>query len=95
MPNYWEKIYGLNTEINDSYHDLDNDGMLNLLEYQLGLIPNINDAFDDKDNDGIYLILKECRDIKRKILKSFWDIVTIIQKGKFGENVTSVIISYV
>jgi hypothetical protein len=45
----YETRYGLNPLVADSASDLDNDGLTNLMEFQLGTAPN--DA--DTDHDGM------------------------------------------
>ncbi len=49
MPDDWETTYGLNTSIDDSLFDLDNDGLTNIMEYQKNTYPNDSDS----DNDGL------------------------------------------
>jgi hypothetical protein len=54
IPDPWEYLMGLNTNINDAQEDNDNDGMLNFWEYSMGLNANDpSDAFTDKDNDWV------------------------------------------
>ncbi len=45
----WENYYGLNSNINDSFADLDSDGLTNINEYKIGTYPNNFDS----DNDGM------------------------------------------
>lgn len=53
LPNWWEVLYGLdphsNAGDNGTYGDFDNDGLSNIMEFELGLIP----AWDDSDGDGM------------------------------------------
>ena len=58
--NYGWLYTGLDPLKNDSYGDLDRDGMPNIWEYHMGLLANSNvdsgttfPAFNDKDHDGI------------------------------------------
>ena len=46
MPDSWEKQYNLNPTRNDADRDLDNDGILNLVEFENSTNP------DNKDTDG-------------------------------------------
>ena len=41
MDDHWETQYGLNPLSNDSQEDFDQDGIINIREYQLGLAPNV------------------------------------------------------
>ena len=55
LPDFWERRYGLNPEVNDSALDLDNDGLTNLEEYELGLEPNNTDSDGDGSPDNVDL----------------------------------------
>lgn len=49
MPDDWEAIYGLNTALDDSQDDPDNDGLTNIREFEAGSYP----SDPDSDNDGL------------------------------------------
>ncbi|MGI0117183.1 thrombospondin type 3 repeat-containing protein [Zooshikella sp. RANM57] len=49
MPDHFEKLYGLNPNINDAKKDFDNDGVNNKDEYIYGLNPKEKDS----DKDGL------------------------------------------
>jgi len=66
MPDWWENLYGLRPDVNDSWQDLDSDGFANIDEYIYNTIPNHaspNDMWDhaityspyavDENQDGI------------------------------------------
>jgi hypothetical protein len=52
MPDGWEVLYGLNPLVNDSYDDLDSDGLHNLLEHELGTSPIDTDTDSDLASDA-------------------------------------------
>jgi len=49
LPDKWEIESGTNPNFNDAGHDLDNDGLINLLEYRYHSLANNSDS----DNDGM------------------------------------------
>jgi len=49
MPDWWEVAFNLKVSVNDSFEDIDNDGLTNYQEYLLGTNPRM----DDSDQDGI------------------------------------------
>ena len=49
MPDGWENLFSLNTEIDDSNDDNDNDGLTNIQEYECATFPVVMDS----DNDGL------------------------------------------
>ncbi|UJG41275.1 MAG: thrombospondin type 3 repeat-containing protein [Candidatus Heimdallarchaeum aukensis] len=51
IPVKWEEDNGLDTNIDDSTEDFDNDGLTNLEEYQIGTNPIDNDTDDDGLDD--------------------------------------------
>jgi len=58
MPDEWENQYtGLNPNINDSSFDLDNDGLINILEYKYGTNPTLADTDGDGYNDFEEILL--------------------------------------
>jgi hypothetical protein len=52
MPNYWERLYGLDVDRDDSAEDPDGDGLTNLEEYLLGTNPMLADTTGDGLTDG-------------------------------------------
>ncbi|MFW9974894.1 MAG: kelch repeat-containing protein, partial [Candidatus Thorarchaeota archaeon] len=52
MPDGWEINFGLDPLLNDTYDDLDDDGLLNYYEYMNGTYPNNNDTDSDQASDG-------------------------------------------
>ena len=53
MPDGWEVKYRLNPLVDDSQLDGDNDGLVNLVEYQNGSNPNIAEIVDLEPNNSI------------------------------------------
>ncbi|AXR00446.1 binary toxin-like calcium binding domain-containing protein [Pseudoalteromonas piscicida] len=49
IPDWYEKVNGLNINVDDSLDDLDNDGLSNIEEFQLGTSSSVGDT----DGDGI------------------------------------------
>ena len=49
LPDVWEDFFALNTAIDDSNYDNDNDGLSNIKEYEYGTFPTNQDT----DNDGL------------------------------------------
>jgi type VI secretion system secreted protein Hcp len=45
MPDWWERLYGLNPDLNDANEDFDGDGFTNLQEFQLGTNPASGSSF--------------------------------------------------
>jgi hypothetical protein len=52
MPDHWEITHGLNTALDDTSEDPDNDDYTNLDEFQAGTNPNDADSDDDGISDG-------------------------------------------
>ena len=52
MPNYWERLHGLDVDRDDSAEDPDGDGLTNLEEYLLGTNPMLADTTGDGLKDG-------------------------------------------
>ncbi len=52
MPDFYEDLYGLNVNVDDSADDLDSDGLTNLEEYAAKTIPDNEDSDNDDLTDG-------------------------------------------
>ncbi len=52
MPDYFERLHGLDIRVNDANGDSDMDGLTNLEEYQYGLLPTNSDTDGDGISDG-------------------------------------------
>ena len=53
IPDYWEKLHGLNPAINDAGLDADNDGLTNVQEFQRATDPQNQDTDDDGVLDSV------------------------------------------
>lgn len=53
MPDWYEKRYDLNYQVNDANEDPDSDGLTNLQEYQKGTLPKNSDTDGDGLKDGV------------------------------------------
>ena len=52
MPDYFERLHGLDIRVNDANGDSDMDGLTNLEEYQYDLLPTNSDTDGDGIRDG-------------------------------------------
>ncbi len=98
MNDYYEWSYGLKILENDTLEDPDDDGLINLLEYQYNINPNKNDHDDDGLLDGLEVLVwftnPMVKDTDKDSLEDGEEVFGIYAPTNPGANATGYIFTH-